>query len=532
MVLREVVIPCDNHVHVHNHPNKNTFNEKQPSSQQLLPVSDPVTSYWLKDPHRYANLRSTPSLPSLCDIAIIGSGMAGIMTAYHILQSSHTLFRTTGQPIPNIVILEARELCSGATARNGGHAKVKTATLTGMEDGKMRSAIQEYVHNVIQDIKRVVDEEGLDCEFELRRSFDVFQDPEEYGKVKDVYEQAKKEGEKWVEGISLVPEEHVQQVTNVQEAVGAFSVETASFWPYKFCTRVLERMLERWEGRVNVQTHTAVTSLTINKEGRSMLETERGTIRAEKVVLATNAYTAGLVPSFKDTIVPYKGMNSHHVPAVPVHPHLNQTYNIHFAPSPSGSPTGVDYLNPRPDGSIVVGGGKWFYEHDKSSWHNNFDDSESGRFAPSVEAHWDDYMQNTFLGWYVPFPAPSLPKLTHSRKNSGSHTSCIWIGIEASTPDSLPHIGRIPNTSKQWMLAGFNGGGMALIATAAKAVAKMVVQDLGFDDVKEEFGLLGEFGTDMKRMKHGDEKKEQDDVRRGPSTVDGGARHDCRCFGW
>jgi hypothetical protein len=67
----------------------------------------------------------------------------------------------------------------------------------------------------------------------------------------------------------------------------------------------------------------------------------------------------------------------------------------------------------------------------------------------------------------------------------------------------MPHVGRVPGRERQWMLAGFNGGGMAMIAVAAKAVAKMVVEDLGFGDVKGEFGLLGVFGTAMGRMKDG-----------------------------
>jgi glycine/D-amino acid oxidase-like deaminating enzyme len=482
MVLRKVVAPCAARDHTHT---PNSHNNEQ--TQQLLPVPNPVTSYWLKDPHRYANLRSTPSLPKACGIAIIGSGMAGILTLYHILQQSAKEQTKSGKPIPNVVLLEARELCSGATARNGGHAKIKTATLTAIQDGEKRTEFQEYVHNVRQEIKAVVNTEGIECEFELRRSFDVFQDAGEYAKVKTVFNEALKAGEQWTERVSLVPEEYVEQVTSIRGAVGAFSVETASFWPYKLCTSLLEILVQRYPAHINVQTNTPVTSLSSTSEGQSILQTERGELRAGKVVLATNAYTAGLVPYFKKTIVPYKGMNSHHVPVKPVHPHLSHTYNIHFAPSPSGQPTGVDYLNPRPDGSVVVGGGKWFYDSpsQKHLWYNNFDDSATGRFPLDVEEYWEGYMQETFLGW----------------ENAGAKTDCVWVGIQAETPDELPHVGRVPGQEKQWMLAGFNGGGMGLISVAAKAVAKMVVEDTGFDEVKEEFGLLEGFATGEERMK-------------------------------
>src|SRR5690348_7343504 len=58
------------------------------TSRQILPVPNPVPSYWLSQPSPHANLRSTPRLPETCAIAIIGSGMAGILTLYHILATT------------------------------------------------------------------------------------------------------------------------------------------------------------------------------------------------------------------------------------------------------------------------------------------------------------------------------------------------------------------------------------------------------------------------------------------------------------
>jgi len=134
----------------------------------------------------------------------------------------------------------------------------------------------------------------------------------------------------------------------------------------------------------------------------------------------------------------------------------------------------------------VVGGGSWLFKADKSSWWNNFDDGE--RFGGEVEKYWtDSYMQKTFLGW----------------EDSRAGPDCIWVGIMGYTGDGMPHVGRVPGTKGQWMLAGFNGGGMALIATAAKAVAKMVLEDKGFGDVKGEFGLLEGMGTGAERMELG-----------------------------
>jgi ribulose 1,5-bisphosphate synthetase/thiazole synthase len=79
----------------------------------LLPVANPTTAYWLAKPHHLASYRSSDTVPKQCDIAIIGTGMAGVATAYHLLS------RAKPENRPKIVLFEARQVCSGATGRNG-----------------------------------------------------------------------------------------------------------------------------------------------------------------------------------------------------------------------------------------------------------------------------------------------------------------------------------------------------------------------------------------------------------------------------
>ena len=52
---------------------------------------------------------------------------------------------------------------------------------------------------------------------------------------------------------------------------------------------------------VNLQTHTPVSAVssTPDSEGYAAVKTERGILRAKKVVYATNAYTAALLPDFE-----------------------------------------------------------------------------------------------------------------------------------------------------------------------------------------------------------------------------------------
>jgi ribulose 1,5-bisphosphate synthetase/thiazole synthase len=82
--------------------------------QQILPVPTYSIPYWRTELHAIDSHRSSESLPTQCDIAIIGAGMAGVTTAYHICKQ----LEMEGKE-PSIVMLEAREVCSGATGRNG-----------------------------------------------------------------------------------------------------------------------------------------------------------------------------------------------------------------------------------------------------------------------------------------------------------------------------------------------------------------------------------------------------------------------------
>lgn len=79
-----------------------------------IPVPNGMLPFWRTDPHPLDNHRSSETLREQSDIVIIGAGYAGSSVAYHILNQIKP-----GSKPPSITILEAREACSGATARNG-----------------------------------------------------------------------------------------------------------------------------------------------------------------------------------------------------------------------------------------------------------------------------------------------------------------------------------------------------------------------------------------------------------------------------
>lgn len=82
-----------------------------------LPVPDKCLSFWQRTTRQFLLLNegTTANLPPSADAIIIGSGISGALTAYELLSS------------PNgpktVVMLEAREACSGASGSNEGHCR-------------------------------------------------------------------------------------------------------------------------------------------------------------------------------------------------------------------------------------------------------------------------------------------------------------------------------------------------------------------------------------------------------------------------
>ncbi|KAJ5201898.1 uncharacterized protein N7498_006561 [Penicillium cinerascens] len=438
------------------------------NNRPLLPVQNSMTSYWMKDPHRLASYRTSSTVPEQCDIAVIGTGMSGVATAYHILSDPHI-----GSEKPSVVLLEARQACSGATGRNGGHTKLsipiiqRTAETHGPE-----AAVQMVRHHLDQlaALKEVVDKEGIDCDLRVTRSFDIFFDEKHAQKMEEFLSREEARGTPWTQEVQWIEKAQSDKITGVRNTKGALCVPAVSLWPYKLFTELLSKVLELGG---QLYTETCVTEVK-EDAGQATLTTSRGTLIAKKTIFATNAYTAALLPQYESIITPLKGQNSHLSPApsfTPPNP-LANTYNLHF------DSHYADYLVPRPDGTIILGGAKWTYEHDRKIWWNNVDDTTL--INDATTEHFDSVIADHFSGW----------------ENARAHHDMVWTGIMASTPDVLPHVGRVPGSKNQWVLAGFNGAGMTQIFTMTQAIARMVTRGAEYDDT----GLPGMFKTTDARL--------------------------------
>lgn len=88
----------------------------------------------------------------------------------------------------------------------------------------MAESFASFVHNHIFALKHVVEAEGLDCEFELRRSFDVFLDEGQAEYARTQYQAGVKAGHRWTKEVDFVGAEFAEQVsTSYMEPCSRYS---------------------------------------------------------------------------------------------------------------------------------------------------------------------------------------------------------------------------------------------------------------------------------------------------------------------
>ena len=230
-------------------------------------------------------------------------------------------------------------------------------------------------------------------------------------------------------------------------AVGAVVYRASSLSAYKLACGILELALQQG---LNLQTNTPASAvlpvLAENGEttGKWTVITNRGPVIADKIILATNAYTSHLYPPLRGTIVPIRAQISAERPGsvfagsdVP-----RRAYGIYCK-------NGIeDYMICRPPGStgagtIIVGGGRLSAPLEENS--GVFDDSV---VHPIVSKYLGDA------------PLRHFALQEWGEDSTEGRLIQQWTGIMGYTPDHEPIIGEAEGAEGLWICAGFNGHGM------------------------------------------------------------------------
>ena len=268
---------------------------------------------------------------------------------------------------------------------------------------------------------------------------------------------------------------------------------------YRFGIGVLRACLERG---LNLQTGTAVIGLErrgrrgrregassgggegeVEEEGegerngrsdgggwRWEVRTTRGTVRARRVVLATNGWTAAIVPRLRGVVVPLRGQVTAQRPGrgLPFGGSLPTTYSFIYE-------KGFEYMVARPAGSrfagdVVIGGGLVRAPDEGLLEYGNTDDT-------TVNEHISEYLREAAARYFG---------ADWGDDDAAGRVRSEWTGIMGFSPDGFPLVGEMPGDDGLWASCSFQGHGMVLCWMCAKALVEMMEGRDG-DELREWF---------------------------------------------
>ena len=373
-------------------------------------------------------------LPREVRVAIIGAGYAGLSTALEL--AKHGI---------DAVVLEAAELGSGASTRNGGAVSGGVNIGKGFT-GKSAAINGERAARLLSDasdafalIERLIAEERIECHWEkpgrfvgawTRRHFEAQQ---QRLSLLNMAAQS---------GAYMVPRDEQRAEIASNYYHGGMVVErSGKLHPALYYKGLLEACRRR---DVQVCAKAEVKRVA-QIGGRWLLETSRGMVSAGDIVIATNGYTGNLTPGLKRRIVPIAShiIATEELPAdlarslIPKGRTLSDTRRV------------LCYYRMSPDGRRMIFGGR-------------------ARFT-QVDARVSTPVLHRYMT--ARFPQLHGVKVTHA-----------WTGNTAFTFDALPHMGQSDGLH---FCLGCNGSGVAMMTylgwQTARKIARTANYACGFD---------------------------------------------------
>ncbi|KAJ2983587.1 hypothetical protein NUW58_g6225 [Xylaria curta] len=242
------------------------------------PTANSTHSYWHRDPcKRLLGHRTTSELQSTADVVIVGSGITGTFAARELVSRGRS-----------VVMLEAREACWGATGRNGGHCQ------PGIWDSPVETARFELA--TFDLIKELVTKHNIPSDWQVIGGVHPIFSPELLTAAQQQIRRLQRYPDLQHKAVLIEDKDELVSKHAPNAVAAIYQPNAAKLWPYKLVTWLLEQLLDDHDATVfNLQTNTLVQCL--KRRGSSLIvHTERGQIRAQDVLLASNAYTSYLLP--------------------------------------------------------------------------------------------------------------------------------------------------------------------------------------------------------------------------------------------
>jgi glycine/D-amino acid oxidase-like deaminating enzyme len=361
-------------------------------------------------------------LPATCDVAVVGGGYCGMAAARELADRGRAA-----------VVLEAGDLHTGASTRNGGMVIPELkAGPTKLEQryGSLGRRMYDAVNEAFDDVEKIVAESPIDCRYQRSGLLLLAHHPRLVGPLRDLAREHASHGE----AVHFVERDDLASEIGSDVYFGGMVFErTGGLQPARFHATLVRRALD---SGVDVHEHTAALALD-RETGGFVVHTSRGPLRARDVFVATNAYADDLLPELRRRVLPF---GSYIIATEVLDPGLAREV------SPRNrmlvdSKQFLYYWRLSADGRMVFGGRK--------------------SAVPTSIAESRDFLYESMIRVH--------PQL------AGVAVEHAWGGFVAMTLDRMPHIGQIRDV---WFATGCNGSGVALNTWMGRRVAATICGDV------------------------------------------------------
>lgn len=234
---------------------------------------------------------SDEPLPDAADVVIVGSGYTGLSAAIEAARGGLST-----------VVLEAGDPGTGCSTRNGGQistsVKPSLADLTGHFGADRARAIRAEGVSALDWLETFVTREGIDCDFTRCGRFFAAHTPGSYDDLVRAAERTARD-----EGIEATPVPRADQRAELGTDFyfgGVVYPRHAAIHPAKYHRGLLARAAA---SGVRIVPHCPATAIR-RTSATFAVATPKGTVKAERVLVATNGYTSALTPWLRRRVIP------------------------------------------------------------------------------------------------------------------------------------------------------------------------------------------------------------------------------------
>lgn len=392
----------------------------------MLPAA-PLSADFAERPlwHDTATPPAVPAspLPEDADVVVIGAGYCGLSAAAEL-----------GARGISAVVLEADELGTGASTRNGGmvipELKLGPRALA-RKYGPLGGELVDAVLAAYDLVERLVEEHAIDCDLERTGGLLLAHHRALVGSLRDA-------AQEWSEDLGqdarfVARGDLASEIGSSAYEAGFVLDKTAGLQPAKYHAGLARVALD---AGATIHDRTRATALESRRRGGCRVHAGGQVIEAGDVLVATNAYADGLVPALARRVLP---IGSFIIATEPLDPVLADQL-IPARRMVFDTKRLLSYWRLSPDGRMVFGG--------RTS------------LGPTTLARARDLLHASMTRVH-----PQLRDAPVARS---------WGGNVAITLDRMPHCGRIaaPGGGSVAYATGCNGTGVALATWLGERAAR------------------------------------------------------------